>query len=91
MSENAFSEMCQSVEEAPDPSKGLEMAVDLAHRISGLENEIRKQAQELAEYSVESQEIKNQHSTIRRLEEKIRSLENNLQFQESERVSLENV
>lgn len=36
-------------------------------------------AQELAEYKAESKELKNQDGTIRRLEERVRSLEAHLQ------------
>jgi len=74
--------------EAPDPSKGLEMAMDTGARVAELEEKVRTQAQELAEYSAESEEIKNQDATIRRLEEKIRSLESDTRTKELNREQL---
>lgn len=40
-----------------------------------LEAQTRKMAQELAEYKSESTELRNQDHTVRRLEERVRSLE----------------
>ena len=37
--------------------------------------QVQKMAQELAEYKAESTELRNQDGTIKRLEEKVRSLE----------------
>ena len=44
-----------------------------------LEAQTRKMAQELAEYKSESTELRNQDHTVRRLEERVRSLEAELQ------------
>lgn len=46
-----------------------------ASRMAELEAQTRKMAQELAEYKSESTELRNQDHTVRRLEERVRSLE----------------
>ena len=48
-------------------------------RMAELEAQTRKMAQELAEYKSESTELRNQDHTVRRLEERVRSLEAELQ------------
>ena len=50
-----------------------------ASRMAELEAQTRKMAQELAEYTAESTELRNQDHTVRRLEERVRSLEAELQ------------
>lgn len=52
---------------------------EMASRSSELEALVCKQSQELAEYKAESKELKNQDGTIRRLEERVRSLEAQVQ------------
>ena len=47
----------------------------MASHSAELEAQVRKLAQELAEYKAESKELKNQDGTIRRLEERVRGLE----------------
>ena len=69
----------------------LKSAVEMTTRVGELEDQIRKQAQELAEYSAESEEIKNQGATIRRLEEKIRSLEQQVQLKQASQEQLRQV
>ena len=52
---------------------------EAASHTSELEAQVRKLAQELSEYKAESKELKNQDGTIRRLEERVRSAEAQLQ------------
>lgn len=52
---------------------------ELASQSSEHEAQVCKLSQELAEYKAESKELKNQSGTIRRLEERIRSLEAQVQ------------
>lgn len=52
---------------------------ELGSRGAELEAANRKMAQELAEYQAEAKELKNQGGTIRRLEERVRALEAQLQ------------
>lgn len=52
---------------------------ETASRSADLEAQARKMAQELAEFKAESTELKNQALTIRRLEERTRNLEAQLE------------
>ena len=76
--ERAFLDVYHALYEAPDPAAALQTATEMVSRVAELETEIRRQAQELAEYSAESEEIRNQDAILRRLEDKIRSLETEL-------------
>ena len=55
------------------------MAQEVAARAAEMEAAATKMAGELAEYKAESKELHNQEHTIRRLEEKARSLEAQLE------------
>lgn len=83
-SERAFLDVYNHLYEAPDPAKGLKLGFEMTTKIQNLERVVQRQSQELAEYSAESEEIRNQDSTIRRLEEKIRILESNLSKEQTE-------
>ncbi|CAD7703410.1 unnamed protein product [Ostreobium quekettii] len=76
--ETAFLDLYQKMYEAPDPTPAVSTALESASRILQLEAEVRQTAHELGEYQAESKELKNQELTIRRLEDKIRSLESQL-------------
>ena len=89
--ERAFLDVYHALYEAPDPAAALQTATEMAKRVAELETEIRRQAQELAEYSAESEEIRNQDAILRRLEDKIRSLEMELQAKDTARDVLRKV
>jgi len=55
------------------------MVQELASHNAEVTIQMCKVAQELAEYKAESKELKNQDGTIRRLEERVRSLEAQIQ------------
>eukprot|EP00798_Chlamydomonas_sp_ICE-L_P017047 gene17047-23340_t len=82
--ESSFLELYQKLYEAPDPAPALSMAFETASRVSELEAQCRKTGNELAEYKAEALSIKNQDLTIRKLEEKIRSLEAHLEEKDFE-------
>lgn len=86
--ESAFLNVYQKLYEAPDPALALSQAFETASRLTDLEAQNRKVNQELAEYKAESKQIKNQDLTIRRLEEKVRSLEAQLEEKEREVVEV---
>lgn len=73
--ESAFLELYQKLYEAPDPAPALAVAFETASRVADLEAQCKKMGHELAEFRAESAQIKNQDLTIRKLEEKVRSLE----------------
>lgn len=73
--ESAFLELYQKLYEAPDPAPVLSAAFETASRVADLEAQCKKMSHELAEFRAESTQIKNQDLTIRKLEEKVRSLE----------------
>ncbi|KAK9803913.1 hypothetical protein WJX72_004650 [[Myrmecia] bisecta] len=77
--ESAFLDVYQRLYEAPDPAPALNSALGTASRAAELEAQTRKMAQELAEYKSESNQLKNQDLTIRKLEERIRSLDAQLE------------
>ena len=52
---------------------------DASARVSEVEAAAEKASRELAEYKAESSELRNQDLTIRRLEERVRGLEADLQ------------
>eukprot|EP01026_Neomeris_dumetosa_P068501 TRINITY_DN670_c0_g2_i2.p1 TRINITY_DN670_c0_g2~~TRINITY_DN670_c0_g2_i2.p1 ORF type:complete len:683 (-),score=134.99 TRINITY_DN670_c0_g2_i2:879-2882(-) len=73
-SETAYLELYKSLYEAPDPAPALLQSLQSATSLTDLEATCRKQAQELAEFRAESKHIKNQDLTIRKLEEKVKQL-----------------
>ncbi|GMH36191.1 hypothetical protein BSKO_04059 [Bryopsis sp. KO-2023] len=90
-SESAYLELYQKLYEAPDPVPSLSGALESGSRISELEARVRKQAQELEEFKTEAKEIKNQDLTIRKLEERIRTLMGEVQSQADELASAKQV
>jgi homeobox protein cut-like len=71
-SESAFLEVYQKLFDAPDPAPLLQAAFVTATRAAELEAQLMKVSQELAEYKVEAEQIKNQDLTIRKMEERMR-------------------
>ncbi|KAJ7538419.1 hypothetical protein O6H91_11G047000 [Diphasiastrum complanatum] len=78
--ENAFLNIYQKLFEAPDPVPLLASATDSAAKVVELESENRKMKHELEEFRTEAAHLKNQQATLRRLEERNRQLE--LQMEE---------
>ncbi|KAH7365061.1 hypothetical protein KP509_18G007100 [Ceratopteris richardii] len=78
--ENAFLNIYQKLYEAPDPVPALASATDLSLKVTELESENRKMKHELEEYRTEAAHLRNQQATVRRLEERNRQLE--LQMEE---------
>ncbi|KAK8616578.1 hypothetical protein V6N13_018123 [Hibiscus sabdariffa] len=73
--ENAFLNIYQKLYEAPDPYPALASIAEQDLKISELESENRKMKVELEEFRTEAMHLKNQQATIRRLEERNRQLE----------------
>lgn len=73
--ENAFLNIYQKLYEAADPVPALTAGTESASKVAELELENRKMKQELEEYRSEAAHLKNQQATVRRLEERNRSLE----------------
>ena len=73
--EASFLDLFKKLYEAPDPCLALATGLDLSSRMQELEKQNSKLSQELEEYKAESAEIKNQGVTVRKLEEKVKSLE----------------
>eukprot|EP00873_Tetraselmis_striata_P029350 jgi/Tetstr1/449614/TSEL_036701.t1 len=71
--ESSFLALYQKLYEAPDPAMALNSALESISRSAELEARVRKMAQELADFKAESQGIKNQEVTIKKLEEQVRS------------------
>ncbi|KAG6416259.1 hypothetical protein SASPL_123685 [Salvia splendens] len=78
--ENAFLNIYQKLYEAPDPYPVLNSVAEKDAKLFELESENRKMKVELEEFRTESTHLKNQQATIRRLEERTRQLE--LQMEE---------
>ena len=77
--EGSFLEVYKKLYEAPDPAPVLATGLEFASRAAELEAQVSVLSSELDEYRAESKELKNQDLTIRRLEEKARGLEADLQ------------
>jgi homeobox protein cut-like len=86
--ENAFLNIYQKLYEAPDPAPALSSATELAGKIAELELENRKMKQELEEYHTETAYLKNQQATVRRLEERNRLLEQQMEEKVKEIVDM---
>lgn len=78
--ENAFLNIYQKLYEAPDPYPALASVTEQDLKFSESEAENRKMKVELEEFRTEAAHLKNQQATIRRLEERNRQLE--LQMEE---------
>ncbi|CAN6479979.1 unnamed protein product [Victoria cruziana] len=78
--ENAFLNIYQKLYEAPDPYPSLVSIAELEAKLVELESENRKMSHELEEFRTEAAHLRNQQATVRRLEERNRQLE--LQMEE---------
>ncbi|KAK9858886.1 hypothetical protein WJX84_001830 [Apatococcus fuscideae] len=92
--ETAYLNVYQKQYEAPDPHLPSQMRWKVPHAWQSLRHRHGKMAQELAEYKSESTELRNQDHTVRRLEERVRSLEAELgekgkQLEEARETALE--
>ena len=71
--------MYKALYEAPDPTPTIELAVSLRSRIGTLENENSKLVKEIESFSAEFSSLKNQDITIRKLEEKLASMDSSVE------------
>ncbi|XP_059643508.1 protein CASP [Cornus florida] len=86
--ENAFLNIYQKLYEAPDPYPVLASIADKDLKLSELESENRKMKVELEEFRTEATHLKNQQATIRRLEERTRQLEQQMEEKVKEVVEI---
>ncbi|XP_058107939.1 protein CASP isoform X2 [Magnolia sinica] len=86
--ENAFLNIYQKLYEAPDPYPALASITEQEVKLSELEAENRKMKVELEEFRAEATHLKNQHATIRRLEEHTRRLEQQMEEKVRETVEM---
>ncbi|XP_078441151.1 protein CASP [Wolffia australiana] len=86
--ENAFLNVYQKLYEAPDPYPALSSTSDLEIRASELDSENRKMKLELEEYRTEATHLRNQQATIRRLEDRNRQLEQQMEEKVRELVEM---
>ncbi|XP_062116954.1 protein CASP isoform X2 [Humulus lupulus] len=86
--ENAFLNIYQKIYEAPDPYLSLASILEQDMKLSELELENRKMKVELEEFRTEATHLKNQQATIRRLEERNRQLEQQMEEKVKEIVEI---
>ncbi|KAL0445351.1 UNVERIFIED_CONTAM: protein CASP [Sesamum latifolium] len=86
--ENAFLNIYQKLYEAPDPYPVLTSIAEKDAKLSEIESENRKMKVELEEFRTESTHLKNQQATIRRLEERTRQLEQQMEEKVKEIVDI---
>ncbi|KAI5314314.1 hypothetical protein L3X38_043490 [Prunus dulcis] len=86
--ENAFLNIYQKLYEAPDPYLALASSAEQDLKLSELESENRKMKVELEEFRTEATHLKNQQATIRRLEERNRQLEQQMEDKVKEIVEI---
>ncbi|GAU49540.1 hypothetical protein TSUD_74190 [Trifolium subterraneum] len=86
--ENAFLNIYQKLYEAPDPYPALASVAEQDLKMSELESENRKMKVELEEFRTEATHLKNQQATIRRLEERSRQLEQQMEEKVKEIVEI---
>ncbi|KAF6147118.1 hypothetical protein GIB67_036837 [Kingdonia uniflora] len=86
--ENAFLNIYQKLYEAPDPYPALASIAEQDFQISDLESENRKMKVELEDYRTEATHLKNQQATIRRLEDRNRQLEQQMEEKVKEIVEI---
>ncbi|CAK9147775.1 unnamed protein product [Ilex paraguariensis] len=86
--ENAFLNIYQKLYEAPDPYPILASIAEKDLKLSELEAENRKMKVELEEFRTEATHLKNQQATIRRLEERSRQLEQQMEEKVKEIVEI---
>ncbi|KAJ4959773.1 hypothetical protein NE237_019683 [Protea cynaroides] len=86
--ENAFLSIYQKLYEAPDPYPALGSIAEQDLLLSELDSENRKMKVELEEFRTEATHLKNQQATIRRLEERNRQLEQQMEEKVKEIVEI---
>ncbi|CAI9113612.1 OLC1v1014245C1 [Oldenlandia corymbosa var. corymbosa] len=86
--ENSFLTIYQKIYEAPDPYPVLASIAEKDLKLSELESENRKMKVELEEFRTEATHLKNQQATIRRLEERTRQLEQQMEEKVKEIVEI---
>ncbi|KAJ8752747.1 hypothetical protein K2173_007057 [Erythroxylum novogranatense] len=86
--ENAFLNIYQKLYEAPDPYPALASIAEQDLKLAEFESENRKMKIELEEFRAEATHLKNQQSTIRRLEERNRQLEQQMEEKVKELVEI---
>ncbi|KAL9685375.1 hypothetical protein QQ045_022825 [Rhodiola kirilowii] len=86
--ENAFYNIYQKIFEAPDPYPALASIAEQDMKLAELESENRKMKVELEEFRTEATHLKNQQATIRRLEERNRQLEQQMEEKVKELVEI---
>ncbi|XP_004512864.1 protein CASP [Cicer arietinum] len=86
--ENAFLNIYQKLYEAPDPYPALASVAEQDIKLSEVESENRKMKVELEEFRTEATHLKNQQATIRRLEERSRQLEQQMEEKVKEIVEI---
>lgn len=86
--ENAFLNIYQKLYEAPDPYPVLSSIAEKDLKFSDIESENRKMKVELEEFRTEATHLKNQQATIRRLEERTRQLEQQMEEKVKEVVDI---
>ncbi|KAK9091184.1 hypothetical protein Sjap_024361 [Stephania japonica] len=86
--ENAFLNIYQKLYEAPDPYPALASIAEKDIKLSELESENRKMKVELEDFRAEATHLKNQQATIRRLEERTRQLEQQMEEKVKEIVEI---
>ncbi|XP_019163228.1 PREDICTED: protein CASP-like isoform X3 [Ipomoea nil] len=86
--ENAFLNIYQKIYEAPDPYPLIASIAEKDSKLSELEFENRKMKVELEEFRMEATHLKNQQATIRRLEERCRQLEQQMEEKVKEIVEI---
>ncbi|XP_009408262.2 protein CASP isoform X1 [Musa acuminata AAA Group] len=86
--ENAFLNIYQKLYEAPDPYPALASFAEQDEKLSELESENRKMKLELEEYRSEATHLRNQQATIRRLEDRNRQLEQQMEEKVREIVEI---
>ncbi|KAM0049705.1 hypothetical protein Hdeb2414_s0008g00289041 [Helianthus debilis subsp. tardiflorus] len=86
--ENAFLNIYQKLYEAPDPYPVVASVAEKDVKIADLESENRKMKVELEEFRTEATHLKNQQATIRRLEERTRQLEQQMEEKVKEIVEM---
>ncbi|KAL5722201.1 hypothetical protein ACHQM5_005747 [Ranunculus cassubicifolius] len=86
--ENAFLNIYQKLYEAPDPYPALASIAEQDLILSELELENRKMKIELEEFRIEATHLKNQQATIRRLEDRTRQLEQQMEEKVKEIVEI---
>ncbi|CAH9147145.1 unnamed protein product [Cuscuta epithymum] len=86
--ENAFLNIYQKIYEAPDPYPLIASIAEKDSKLSELEFGNRKMKVELEEFRMEATHLKNQQATIRRLEERCRQLEQQMEEKVKEIVEI---